>query len=387
MFYGNINSNRMKVSNKMLILNAIRKSRMSRADLARETGLTRAAVSIIIDNLISEGLVKEGETLTARYGRKGKAIRLNLENNYALGLALYRERIAYGCVDLEGNVYGYNSFTYSQTDNRDEILKKIVDGLKELQEQFKDRDFLGLGISAPGPVWTERGKILSPPRFELWQDFEIVKYFSEMFEGKVHLENMSNAMAMAESYFGKGDNYDSFAEIVMDSGIGSGIILHGNIYRGSNGLGNEIGHMTLNINGEMCSCGNRGCAEMYASDDAIVEYAKTKNRDLNSWEKIVDGAERGDIICSSILDREAEYLSTLAINIINIFDLSAVVFAGKITYKFDILRKIIKKNINDRVIAREIADIEVEKTSLDGYIEVKSSATTVLSGFFNTILK
>ena len=383
----NINSNRMKVSNRKLVLNSISNNCLSRADLARETGLTRAAISIIVDNLINDGLVHEGETIDAKLGRKGKAIRLNLDNNYAIGLSLYRDSISVGSVDLEGNVSGYRRFDNDGSETREQILDKVVPVIKEIMAGQKDKEFLGLGIAAPGPIWQEMGIILSPPNFNKWHNFNIVKYFKDIFGEKVYLENMSNALALAENYFGLGLKYDSFAEIVIEGGIGSGIILRGGLYRGANGLGNEIGHMTVNINGELCECGNRGCAEMYASDTAIVSYAKTKDVSLDDWSKIVDGAEKGDIICSSILEREAEYLSTLVINVINVFDLSAVVFAGRITYKFDIIKELIKKNVNARVLARNIAKIDVLETSITDKRDVLSPATTVLSEFFNVKMR
>lgn len=383
MTINNINSNKMKVSNRNLVLNCIRNNCLSRADLARVTGLTRAAISIIVDNLVKDGLVHEGETIDAKLGRKGKAIRLNLDNNYAIGLSIYRDKIAIGSVDLEGNISGYCQFDNDDSETRDQTLQKIVPVIGEIISKQQNKEFLGLGIATPGPLWQDMGIILSPPNFNKWHNFNIVKYFKEIFGDKVYLENMSNAMALAESYFGKGVKYESFAEILIEGGIGSGIILRENLYRGVNGLGNEIGHMTVNINGELCECGNRGCAEMYASDVAIVKYAKTKNINIDSWREIVDGCESGDIFCSSILEREAEYLSTLVINVINIFDLSAVVFAGELTYKFDIIKEIIKKNVNARVLARNVAKIDVLETSIKEKSDVLSPATTVLSEFFN----
>ena len=377
------NKAHMKFYNRQNILDIINKKPLSRAELARKTGLTRAAVTIIVDGLVKEGIVMETTAAEADYGRKPILLDIRRENYYAIGLNISRCGCCAGITDLKGTVKVRREIALPKT-NAKEALETIKKELHQLTAQCdKEKGkLLGIGITTPGPVDVFSGTILNPPNFELWNNFEIVAELKKDFPYEIYLENNSTSLALAERNFGEGCRFNSFMLLVVDTGIGAGIIINNSLYRGVGGFGGELGHTSVDMNGKPCKCGNKGCLEVYASIPVIIEEAKLNYPDVRTWKDIVDKAVSGDTGCKEIIEKEARLLSNSIVNSMNVLELEAVILTGFINYG-EILVNRIREIVHSTAITRDIHKIQICMSSISSDSDIIASAAIVIEKFFN----
>lgn len=378
------NSAYTKLYNRKLILNIILKRNASRAEIARDTGLTRAAVSIIMDELISEGIVVEKGTVETELGRKPVMLDINPDSFYSLGLNISRTSCSLGIVNIKGKLIKRYEIDLNQIDDANVAVEDIT---KKINALLADVDIdpakiLGMGISTPGPVDAVNGKILNPPNFNLWNNINIVDLFKEHFKFEIRLDNDSSALALAEKYYGLGRKFSDFILLVVDSGIGSAIVMNHKLYRGKKGSGVEIGHTTIDFDGPQCQCGNIGCLELYASTPSIVKIANKQDKDITSWNDIVDKALLGDEYSLDLIDQEAKYLATGIINTINILEIGSIVLTGHINYKPELLEDKISEYVNARAIHRTLNKTNIFTTEIKEHTDVIAAATTI----FDTLI-
>ena len=378
------NSAYMKISNRLLILNMIRKKPVSRAEIARRTGLTRAAVTLIVDELIKAGILLETGTAESDYGRKPVLLDLNPQSFYALGVSVKRDGCYIGIMDMKGTLLEKRGVNLNASFDAYENIKIIVDEVKRLMRDsaLPSRQFLGIGISMPGPLDINTGTIINPPNFDLWHNVNVVQEFRKAFDFGVFLENNSTSLALAEKNYGRGAEFISFMLLVVDSGIGAGIVINENIYHGVGGFGSEIGHASIDRNGKACSCGNRGCLEVYASIPSILESVRKYDNAVSCWNDIVDRASAGDEACLKAIDDEAAYLSAGIVNAMNILELEAVILTGDINYKPRMLLELIRQRVEKSVISRHIHKLYILSSSIIRDSEVISAAAIIFEKYF-----
>lgn len=377
-----LNAAEMKSFNRRRILEHLRTQSTSRAELSRVTGLTRSAISLIVDGLLQDGILREGCEQGGRVGRKSVSLVINPCAFYSIGLSITQNNYAVGLVDFGGVIQQRISRPFDSGRLAHDILDCItadIDAL--LLDNLLPGRLLGMGITAPGPLDTKRGIILHSPGFEKWSDLPIAEFFSRRISGPVLLENQANALALAEKTFCMKGAYESFIELVVDTGVGAGLIIEGDLYKGGTGFGNEFGHASINMNGPRCSCGNYGCAELYASIPNLLFAVSKKNPDLDSWEHIADLSKSGNTAACKALEMEAEYLAGIIVNAVNILDVEAVVLSGDIAYNADELNEKISAKVNDRFVGRETRQIKILTSQLTGHPATLSSANLVLENY------
>lgn len=380
------NSANMKYNNRQLIKNIIRKQRVSRAELARITGLTRAAVTLLIDEMIGEGLVIETGAAEASYGRKPVLLDLNCSSYFAVGIYISRDVCDVGIVDIKGKTVIKESISIHAFADAYECIKAISLKIKELIRKSKipDAKILGIGVSTPGPVDIYNGVILTPPNFNAWHNIAVVDEFKKEFDYRIMLDNNSTSLALAEKSYGRGAEFSSFMLMVVNEGIGAGIIINDRLYRGAGGFGSEVGHTSVNMEGEICNCGNRGCLELYAAIPAVLTSMQKKKKSIGAWNEIVDEAMQGDPNCICAINKEAHYLSTGIINVINLLELDAVILTGSVNYKPELLLQKIRNSVNSQAINRNTNKLQILTSSITKDSEVISAAAIVIEDFFCT---
>ena len=367
-----LNASEMKVRNRAGILQLIRQGGYSRAEISRLTGLTRAAVTVIIDACLSRGMIAEGEKNSSAVGRKSVGLRLNGGYGWMAGVNISRRAYTVGIVDFAGKICREYRREITANDAPEKVLGEICAKTDELRAGMPGR-FLGIGITMPGPLDRERGILLHVPNMESWENFPVKKYFEDRFGCPVRLDNNSNAAAKAEEVYNPDVQGKSFLELTVDSGLGSGLVLH--MDNRSVSFDCELGHTCVDAQGERCGCGSIGCAEMYASARAIVRYAQTLDASLCSWKEIADGYLSGQEACKKAVEREILYLSRVLVNAANCFDIEAVVFAGDIAYRFD---EILAKPLEERTQRESIKRKALRMlTSQTGNTAVASAANLI----------
>lgn len=316
------NSEYIKRVNRRQIISLIRRNPMSRIELAGKTGLTRAAITLITREMIEEGILVEGET-SARQ-QKGKAptpLSVNPDVYYAVGIFLTRSGCNIGVCDFSGHVLEKTNIVMKDPSELN-LLKSAV---TECISHYSDGNFIGVGISAPGPLDAEKGAILNPPYFEAWHNTAVVPYLSTSLGIDVHLEK--DACVLALYHLDNGESRD-FLLLLVDNGIGSGVVSNGRLLVSSGHYTSELGHTTIVYNGKKCGCGNRGCLEAYAS---VPNLLMDNGNKYASWNELIDAGD------GELLDREADYLAAGIVNIRNLINIDTVYLAGYIKYGFDML--------------------------------------------------
>ncbi|MDD6799539.1 MAG: ROK family transcriptional regulator [Firmicutes bacterium] len=364
------NSTRMKENNRRLILNLIRRGGFSRVDIAKITGLTKATVTILADEMMQDGLIaEESQHESTGVGRRPVYLRLCENSRFAVGFSLTRTEYQVGLFNLAGEAVEFEICQYSGG-TADKTLENMAETVNRYKSKIPEGSMIGVGFASPGPIDYKSGIVLNPPNFEKWHNCKVAEKLFEMCGVPVCLENVSNALAIGEQYFGSCLNEDNYAYIVIDEGIGSGIVVNGQVYRGESGFGNELGHSSVRFDGLPCICGNRGCLECYASIPAIL-----KNTGYKTWREAVESGDNG------LIEREAEYLTCALVTLINLFDLTRIVLGGDISYRGEIIAEILREKIEARTIVRH--PVRVSAANDTQCKAVAAAAVALQNLFFN----
>ncbi len=377
------NSQEMKAANRIRVLRLVRRSPIARSEIAGETGLTRAAISLIAGGLQSEGLLFEGGHRESAVGRQPTLMQLNPEYAYSLAMTISRVGGEVGVCDLKGRLLCRKPVDIAGA-TRAEALAAFKKALKGLLRTYKPdkRRWLGLGISTPGPVDVASGTILNPPNFDLWRDTPLCKEMREIGLSQVFLENNAQALTAAEKAYGVGRDFKSFVLLVVEDGIGGGIVLGENLFSGWRGFGDEIGHTSIHQDGPRCSCGLRGCVEIYSSVPNLLAGARKHHPGIGTWRDFMDLVSAGDRACERLLAQAVEALGTLTVNLLNVLEPDAVVLTGDVLYKGEGLRAEIERFVAETAINRRLRRVPVHLSPLGERPELRAAAEIATGKFF-----
>lgn len=347
------NAEYTKEYNRKLFLRLLRTQPMSRADMARRMGLTRAATSLIAEELLLEGLVEETVAQKTHVGRTPMPLMLRPDAGYAVGVYLNRDGCTAGIVGMDGQVH---SNTRLHLDGRDDnnTLAALADAIAQMLAQMAvTRDKLvGIGVSAPGPLDGESGKILNPPKFDLWHNTDIGAFLQQRLGLPVYLENNASCLARYNQDKPEAMGSENFLLLLVDSGVGSGVISGGKVRKGAGYFTSELGHTSIDYRGRPCACGNIGCLEAYAAIPNLLQGSA-----FSSWKEVIDALPEPD--AAALLQQETEYLAAGVTNLINTISIDTVLLAGDILYGAQIMAPILEEKINSRTLRRNILPVKV----------------------------
>lgn len=370
----------MRFANELLVLNILRREPCSRAQLAKQTGLSRAGVTVIIDDLLHRGTVEETNESSNDLGRKALTLRVRADAAFVVGVHLRSEKYCIGLFDFNGDMLHVLEREYAPAEcAAAQLIGVANDILTVVAEREIEREkVLGIGICISGPVDVAAGKVIRPS--SKWHEVEIVSILESVVPWKCLMENRSNARAMYEKLYGVCRGFSSFIYFKVDDAVGGSIIYRDKIIGGYNNFGNEFGHMSIRCDGERCECGNQGCLDMYASVPAIL--AQFPQTGVDTWSALVDHAYDGDAAALQAIRAEAEYLSTGIVNLCNIFEPQAVVLSGDITYRPNLLLALISENVNRRHILRNAYNAQILVSDRQDHVNVRAGAAIVIEGFY-----
>jgi predicted NBD/HSP70 family sugar kinase len=327
-----------------LVLDAIRAARtISRVELAAATGLTGATISELVRELIDDGLVVEAGRGASTGGKPRTLVQLDPRARYSVGVQMERNACVIVIVDLAGRPVARTSFQGVASTPPDQALPMIasqVDALLATAAVDRDR-VLGVGLVSYGPQDRRAGVLLSPQPSEPWLEYPVAERLAQSLGLPVLLDNDAAAAAIGEYWMGAVDRRSTYGCIYMASGIGGGIVVAGEVYRGSSSNSVELGHMSIDVNGDQCPCGNVGCLENYAGPSALVRQAAATpalaerlvpdpdTADfLTEFARIAAAANTGDPAARHLIERSARYLGAAAVTMTILFDVDAIVLAG-----------------------------------------------------------
>lgn len=372
------NAAAMRASNRKLILNLIRQSPISRVELADRAHLTRASITQIVDELIDAGLVETAATVESNaLGRRRTQLALCHRTRFAFGVNIRRRFCHVGVVDLYGEVFASETVPLSDrtvAQSLDEIAAIIL--AQKARLGLTDEQIIGVGVSAPGPVDYLSGVIFNPPNFARWHGVPVCSLLAERTGLTCLLEKDTNARTLEEKYFGEARALSNFMLVQINDGVGSGVMIHDQLYRGFHGMGTEIGHTSIRFDGPVCACGNRGCLENYFHIPTML-----KDTGYESWEHLAESAEEAK--AAEILDCAAEYLAAALVNAINLFDLEQVILAGDVAGCAQPLTQRLNERLTSRVLSKgSVQDAPV--IAAVSAVPTRTGAMAALHDFFQT---
>lgn len=375
----------MKSVNKTIILNKIRLSEpISRAQIAKETKLTPPTVSSIVRELMTEGLVIETMLGESSGGRKPTMLHINSKAFFAIGVDAGPETVDCVITDLTGEIYYRNTAALQMPITNEEFvetLKQAVSGLFACSKMDRDQ-IIGIGMAMHGVVDVEAGEVLVAPNINL-RNIRVKEALEKEFGLAIKIENDARAMALGESWFGGHGSVDSMVAINIGRGVGAGIVLNGHLHHGAQGIAGEFGHMTIDLHGAVCECGNRGCLQTLVSGIAIVERSVEFCGERITGEEIYALAQTGSKMHAEFLAEIGETIGIGLTNFIHLLNPDRIVLGGGVMKSKQYLLPAIKRKIEKTALTKTAAKTEVIATSLGDDATVLGAVSLLLVELFD----
>lgn len=380
-------SNTIRDINRQIILNYIReKGPISRADIARSTALQRSTVSLIVDELSELALVEEvhGESSG---GRPPRLLSLKTAEAIAVGIDLGRKTTTVGTCDLSGRLLAHKQFPTSR--NADKTLERIIEAARNFIKE-SNGSIERVGLSVPGLVESVEGKVVVIPHLE-WHEPHIAKKIETAVGLPVRIDNDTNAAALAELWLGRPEisNVRDFIVVLVHSGIGTGVVFDGQIYRGKDGVAGEFGHMRIGANApSTCSAGNDDCWEAFASERAaMARYRKYagSNADPNAdFAELVNLALEGEASAVKALKETARYIGLGISNLIQGLSPEVTIVVGTIVRAWSLVSSEIIEAA-ESAICQGYPSVHVMPSTLGSYPTLMGAFSLVLADKFASV--
>lgn len=359
-------TNKVSASNKIprqinrnLIFNQIRtRQPISRAELARASGLQRSTVSLIVEELLAERWIVEGSMGRLPRGRRPTFLNVNSQRG-VLALDIHPLQTTLAVADLGGRIVSQQRITLPA--DPDNVIPAIVSAIREMISANLDRSFDGIGISLPGRPNLSTSKsqeskyrvprsIFAPNiRWPIGEIEAIVKRVTGL---PVVSDNVANACALSEVWFGDSDGMHDLVVVNVSEGLGTGIFANGRILRGEGGFAGEFGHVQMDPNGPPCACGNTGCWETLAANPAGMRYyAEFAKRPSPPFEELLDLAVMGDATAKQAIDRMAIALGRGMHMIASALAPSEIIVVGDITGAWQTFGSVIESEMRKSPLA------------------------------------
>lgn len=320
--------------NRELVLSLLQQDKLStRTRIAKQVGLKQATVANIINDFISVGLIQEKGLLSGEKGRRSVAISLSEDKYRVIAFRLTRRFFTIGVFSL--NCREVRDGINERIENSDPVavLDRVCDLIENIISSAKDEIFLAVGVSVPGPYYSDEGEIALITSFPGWVSVRIRDILQERISIPVIIEHDANAAVLAESILVESrKQYDTVVYISAGQGIGAGIMNGGKVFKGAQGIAGEIGHVCVDMHGPQCECGARGCLSMYASTLAITDRMQERMKnDKLDFGDVVKLIAAGNEIALEEFRRLMEYLSTEVINIIYTYNPNLIIIGDALS--------------------------------------------------------
>jgi predicted NBD/HSP70 family sugar kinase len=330
--------------NRGIILNLIRRRQpISRADLARVSGLQRSTVSLIVEQLIHEKWVINGPVGRVPRGRRPTFLRLNDER--AIVVADLRPNYTTIAVaDVNGRFLSQEAI--ATPSDAGKTATKLVQFVRQQMDAYPDMTFDGIGITVPGRFDSRTRRVVFAPNLK-WSSFDLTRAIEHATGMKVELENAASACVLAEVWFGTAEKVRDLIVVTVSEGIGTGVFANGLLVKGLNGMAGEFGHVQLDPEGPVCGCGRRGCWEVLGSQRAALRYYSESNGpDGLDFIDLLMLAENGDPLALKALEKMARAIGRGIRMLVTGLAPEEIVIVGEFTKMWPRLGPIIQAEVD-----------------------------------------
>ncbi len=367
---------------------------ISRAELANRLDISRAAVTAIINDLLVSDVVREVESRNSRGGRPPIILEINPGRGWVAGIDMGATHISIILADLAARVVEEVEVPFNISAGPNECIAQADQLLKDTLSRsgLLMSDILAIGIGVPGPILAEAGMVIAPPIMPGWDRFPIRATLEKMWNVPISLNNDAELGALGEWAYGAGRGELDMAYIKVGTGIGAGLLVEGQIYRGATGSAGEIGHLTVDENGPLCNCGNYGCLEALAGGQAIARQAReavlsNKRTILSSMgpveqltaKEVALAARKGDLVAQRIITNAGQHLGVAIAGLVNIFNPGLVVVGGGVAQIGDLFLQPIRDTVQKRSLPAAARTVKITTAVLGRRSSSMGAAVQALS--------
>jgi predicted NBD/HSP70 family sugar kinase len=354
----------------------------SRADLARQTKLSRSTVSSIVADLVSDGLVVDrdnGVRESSGSGRPPSMIGLDASAGLALGIDFGKRHLAVALADLSHELLAETLVVMPDDYAAEEGMVKAGELVEQvLGEAGAERSaVLGVGMGIPGPVH-ETGMVGSSSILPGWVGSSPEARMAELLDLPVRVGNDANLGALAEFTWGAGRDCSTLVYLKLATGIGAGVMIDGRLFEGAGGTAGEIGHTTIDETGDICRCGNRGCLETYASSAAIASLLSRSLGEELGPDDVLGRALNGDAGCRRALADAARHIGVAVANLCNLVNPERIVVGGSMGHAGDLLLDPLMESVSLRALPSAATDVQIVHGELGERAELLGAVALVL---------
>ncbi|MBO9650992.1 MAG: ROK family protein [Variovorax sp.] len=353
----------------------------SRHGMAEQLGFSKSKANALIAGLVEQGLLSEIGLQRSTGGRRPESLQLHAGLGVLVGVDIGATSLDVAVLAPDLTVLAHHAEPADVREGPGVVLARVRGLIKELLARagFAAKQVLGIGIGVPGPVNFEIGQLVNPPLMPAWDSFSIRDYLREDYAAPVFVDNDVNLMALGELWRLK-RSLSNFLVIKVGTGIGCGIVCHGEVYRGAAGSAGDVGHICVDQEGPRCHCGNLGCVEAMAAGPAITRMAvqaaeagesaalaeclRTQGR-IEAID-VGQASRAGDAAANAIVQRAGNLIGQMLASIVNFFNPSHVFIGGGITRIGPLFLAAVRQSVYQRSLALSTRHLEIQYTPLEG---------------------
>jgi len=368
--------------NRRVVLNLIRtRQPISRADLARASGLQRSTISLIVEQLIEEHWVLEGPTGRLPRGRHPTYLRLNSERAI-IGVDIRPIQTTVALSDVNGKFTAQEVLATSPDPKV--AMEELIQAIRRIADSGRGKKIEGIGISLPGRFDEGSDKLVFAPNLK-WGVVDIRNPLVEATGLEVELENAANACVLAAVWFDHAPERN-LVVLTVSEGIGTGILANGQLVRGLGGMAGEFGHVPVDPRGPLCGCGSRGCWEVFASNRAALRYYLESDADPGglSFPELLSRADHGDARAANALETMAHHLGRGMRMVVAGLAPERIVVVGDLTRSWHRFGPIIEAEVRAQTLAGGCTP-HVTPANEDGMARLRGTVALVLQKHFSAV--
>ena len=393
---------RMKSTNLSIVLNLIReKGPISRADIAKLTKLTPPTISNLTKELLLGELIIEQALGESSGGRKPTLLTLNSERHHLIGVDIGSHELSMILTNLEGETKHHIIQTIPSPVTKDKLLSLLIKGIRTMKDASPvPEKLIGIGVAMHGIVDVSKGESIFAPNLNL-HHIPIKNILEEEFGLMVIVENDARAIAHGHQWFNHEDGALDLACINVGRGIGAGLIIDGELFLGHDFISGEIGLMAIDLQGPLCSCGDNGCLQTFASGPAIADKMRMKLREDESslltkmladgtdeaitGELVFKAAKAGDRLAQQVLQEAGEYLGIGLTNLIHIINPEKIILSGGVIQAGEFLLDSVLETVQKRALTKKAKETKITISTFGRHATAMGAVSLILRNLFSNI--
>jgi glucokinase-like ROK family protein len=354
-------------------------SRISREALATGSSFSKSRANAAVAGMLEQGVLEATGEQVATGGRRAETLRLSRNLGVLLGAALGATGLEVGVMTPDLELLAHHSEPADVLDGPAVVLSRVRTLMRELLTQCgaKVRDVIAIGIGVPGPVDFGLGQLVNPPLMPAWDAYSIREDLKIDFSAPVYVDNDVNVMALGELWRMQ-RGLQNFLVIKVGTGIGCGIVCHGQVYRGANGSAGDVGHICVDPQGPRCHCGNLGCVEAMAAGPAIARAATEAaqsgespllkrmldERGALKLQDVAEASRAGDAAANAIVQRSGALVGQMLAAVVNFYNPSHIFIGGGIQKIGPLFLAAVRQSVYHRSLALSTRHLEIQYTPL-----------------------